>query len=236
MSSIASQQKTKNGPRVFIGYVKYFNFLAQGPRTFFGEHPKEGNIYRIVETVTPKEYRIYIGKDSQSHIDGLVLGQELKGFFPEKWEFEIVEVDKNNILDLNLDSENLRKLDVWNTTNNEDLWKLLEKPPVVQRITDTDIAKLVAPPDDEIEAIIRKALEEISDRDEETEETGAMLSPQLENDIYSMGATDFNTILRNDKHMAMVICGLLRHIAMKYDEKSPYEDIYKLLQNILKQK
>lgn len=236
MSSIASQQKSKEGPRVFIGYVKYFNFLQEFDPAVFNGHPKIGSIYRVIED--KNGYRLYLGRVTNSNIDGLVLGSNLSGTYGDKWEFEIIELTTDNILDFDLSSESLEQLAKWKDGGNEDVWQLLNYAP-----TTVSLPTRGAPFDDYLARQIKQMLDIAQQRqmripDENPVPVPTPIPQKVVDEmdkIVENGANDFNRIVDTDPETAKTICRLLSHIVSTYNPplpKDPYQVLYELILKI----
>lgn len=220
MTSIASQQNTDGGPRVFIGYVKKFKFINGHTSELFGGHPKEGRLYRIIQYPSGG-FGLYVGgREKGSKWDGIELGDILSGTYLDKWEFEVVELTEDNILDLAIEPDDLTNLSLWKDSANADLWdKLKSARSVVVEIQapqSTTTGVPIQPFDEYLRDAIKKALEQ-------EEEDAAT-------DLIEEGATAFNKISDTNKELAYAICGLLKYIAAELDPKSAtYETIYSAL-------
>jgi hypothetical protein len=187
----------------------------------------------------PNEYRLYLGRTTGSIVDGLILGKTLVGNYLGKWEFDIEELTTDNILNFDLSPEQLRQLDIWKTTQNSDVWDVIQKASQILSISKAlEIdrqSKMVDEMQERINTDLKEFLKEVVEGEE------AVKRREDEHDDYklnkiALGADAFNTIVDEDKEMAILICELLIHIADTYKNKSEFNKIHQILINLLKNK
>jgi hypothetical protein len=114
---------------ILVGYVQHFNFNDKTSEDLLGGHPKQGRVYQIIKDDF-YGYRIHIGASNtkEGKMEGILLGDSLRGDHAGKWNFDIAIVNESNILDFPLDPEDLDKLQDWFATDNKSLKDSLGKP------------------------------------------------------------------------------------------------------------
>lgn len=106
--------------KFLIGYVKNFEYLNDNIKAIFDPHPIVGNVYQLLQR--DGHYIIHIGTMANNKtFRGIFLGPNLNAEHENKWKFDIEVITKENMLDLSLDSENLKKVGDWLETNHSDL-------------------------------------------------------------------------------------------------------------------
>lgn len=107
--------------KYLIGYIKHFEYLATDVQEIFNPHPITGHVYQILER--DGQYIIHIGESNKPELKlkGIFLGSQLSGEVENKWVSDIVVITKENMLDFNIPSEDLIKINTWLETDHKDL-------------------------------------------------------------------------------------------------------------------
>lgn len=107
-----------------IGYINKFTHKDPYTKKLFSPHPIENSVYQLLSD--DNGYVIHTGKvNDNSNLQGIFIGPNLIGDGDGKWEYDITVLDKSNMLDYQLKSEDLKQIENWIDTNHEDLKKSL---------------------------------------------------------------------------------------------------------------
>lgn len=122
-----------DGGKIVVLYTRSFNWKSEGDAKLLNFQPESSRIYRAFVDPDNNHYFIQIDNtaeitediklisgpyDRPKHLDGIRL-TSLKYSTPE-WDCDMVEVDDKNILDLNITSDDYRKLSEWTKNSHQD--------------------------------------------------------------------------------------------------------------------
>jgi hypothetical protein len=188
--------------KVLIGYINKFEHLYKENQELLKGEPKEGRIYRIIETA-PNEsertgpgtgYQIYVGAvTNPAGMDTIFLGNRLVGQYYDKWTFDIEVITKENHLEFEYDPADLPKLKTWLESDNSDLIELLKKTPFPVAVEQRGGDK----PTEKVQRALNKAV---------------AFEVELEKSLNKLGNA-VNTIINEDVRFAMILSDLLQFIA-----------------------
>lgn len=103
-----------------IGYINKFIHKDPLTKKLFGEHPRQNTVYQLLRD--DNGYIIHTGKvNAKSTLQGIFVGPHLISDEDPKWEYDITVLDKSNMLDFNLTSEDLKRIELWLDTDHKDL-------------------------------------------------------------------------------------------------------------------
>jgi len=195
---------------VLIGYVHNWEYLSEhGPDQMSG-HPMVGRCYRIIKDHIG--YRLHIGRENNdAGLDGLFLGPELQAKRKD-FEFSIEIITPQNILSLDITSEDNASIAYWVETENLDLWDKIKmeedgSTPVVRSLS--DLFELI----------------KLKQHEEEARKDGALdiieLIPDSDDITAEVLSNALNKINGEDKDVMSAIAASLNYIANTYDNPRP---------------
>lgn len=123
MNTITIQAPNPDAFEYLIGYVEKFDFHDPDAKAIFNPHPIVGRVYQLLKDRSG--YVIHIGElVKNTTLQGIFLGPELN-MSDIKWDYNITVVNKENMLDLTITSEDLKKVGEWLDTKHKALKKSL---------------------------------------------------------------------------------------------------------------
>jgi len=105
--------KKQEEPKVLVGYVNEFEFIDKKSLELFNGHPAVGRIYQLIYDDT-YGYRLHIGSDkTKQGLQGILLGPELASNYDNRWKFDISLVTKENFINFDIISDDIKYLSEW---------------------------------------------------------------------------------------------------------------------------
>lgn len=197
-----------NGYDVLVGFIKDFSYREGADANGMNGHPTIGKCYQIIKD--PQGYRIHIGRENnENHLDGLWLGETLKGVRKD-YSFDIIVVTPENFLDLPIEGEEAKKVEQWITTNHAEIWGKLQN---------------------EIDgsAVVVKSFQELQDL--EMKDVARHIAETLSKALAAEEPTDpeylevkrmeesLNTVQDKDPEMFSALVDVFEYIASTYSDK-----------------
>ncbi len=225
------------GPFEFlIGYINKFEHKDPIFAQIFAAHPFPGKLYQIVKN--KMGYIIHVGTRLQEgqpldkqELQGIYIGQNLVDDIEEKWEYNITVVDRDNMLDLNIDSEDLKKVEVWLDTDHKELRDRftntpVQSPPPIEAINNSGM-----PPDNmsDVANTMASNLNMIFHEDPIMLKSVAAFISYL---THRKALLSLRNYIVNSDSTEAAVAGVLSGIE-RYDETESPFDLYKTIETCL---
>lgn len=101
-------------------YVKNFKWLDMVRAEGYQGHPRVGEVYRAIHGTNTDNYKLVISPSLTLLTDQLVITKEEETYCVS----DLIEITKQNIIELNLDEKQLDRLAAWMANDNQDLKKM----------------------------------------------------------------------------------------------------------------
>ncbi len=135
--------KLPDGSEIVMLYTKKFNWKDKKQQKILQDAPTAGRVYRALKTKEDTAYYIHLNlplKKGTKRIDGIRV-TALDYTAPE-WECTFIEIDEENIVDLDITSEDYQNIGQWIETKQEDM---------INKLFKQDGVDVIASEEDEIE-------------------------------------------------------------------------------------
>lgn len=110
-------------------FVKKFKWIDITRAEVYQGHPRAGMVYRAIHGNNTNNYKVVISPTNTLLTDELIVTEEQE----DSLVCEMVEITKQNIIQLNIPEKELDRLSAWITNGNQDLKSMYQPPqPPVQ--------------------------------------------------------------------------------------------------------